>query len=76
MEEISNNKSRIYSDRKVSINQAMKILRKNGIETNEEQTKEILDFLYLLAKMHPDRSSQDPSVDRPPERDIEHQIII
>jgi hypothetical protein len=43
----------------------MKILKKNGIETNEEQTKEILDFLYLLAKMDRDRSAQDGLVDNP-----------
>lgn len=44
----------------------MKILRNNGIETNEEQAKEILDFVYLLAKMHHDQSSQDALVDNIP----------
>lgn len=41
------------------VGQAMKILRNNGIETNEEQAKAILDFLYLLAQMHHDRHSQE-----------------
>ena len=71
-----NNKPRIFSDRKISANQAMITLRKNGIEANEEQSKEILDFLYLLAKIHLDQSSQTTSVDNVPEGDIEHQITI
>lgn len=59
MQRISYIKPGIFSDRKVSVDQAMNILRNNGIETNEEQAKAILDFLYLLAKMHRDRNSQD-----------------
>jgi len=55
--------TRVFSDRKVSIVQAIKILKKNGIETNEKQVKEILDFLYLLAKMHSNKNAQDTLID-------------
>ncbi|TJZ53681.1 PTS sugar transporter subunit IIBC [Sphingobacterium olei] len=60
MQQIS---TRVFSDRKVSIVQAIKILKKNGIETNEKQVKEILDFLYLLAKMHSNKNAQDTLID-------------
>ena len=43
-----------YSNRKVSVNQAIKLLKRNGILTNEDQAKQILDFLYLLAKTYKD----------------------
>jgi site-specific DNA recombinase len=76
IERIPNNKTRIFLDRKISFNQTIKILKKNGIETSEEYAKEILDFLYLLAKMLPDQSSKTTSVDNTPKGDIEHPIII
>lgn len=66
MQRITYKKPGIFTDRKVTIDQAMKILRNNGIETNEEQAKEILDFLYLLAKMHRDQNPQDASFDNSP----------
>ena len=37
--------------RNITPEQAVKILRKNGIETNEKDVKIILDFLYFLAKL-------------------------
>jgi len=52
-EQITKERTRTFIDRKVSFNQAMKVLRKNRVETNEEYAKEILDFLYLIAKMLP-----------------------
>ena len=72
MQDFSHNKLGTFSDRKVSIIQAMKILKKNGIETNEEQAEEILNFLYLLAKVQSVRSSQDTSVYNIQEGGIEH----
>ncbi len=47
---MSNNKPRAFSNRRVSIDQAIKILRRNGIQVNEDQARIILDFLYLIAK--------------------------
>jgi hypothetical protein len=41
---MSNNKPRAFSNRRVSIDQAIKILRRNGIEANEDQARLILDF--------------------------------
>jgi len=37
--------------RSVTKEQAIKTLRKNGIECDEKQTEEILDFLYFIAKL-------------------------
>ena len=38
-----------FSARRVSINQATRILRDNGIRVDEDEAVIILDFLYLLA---------------------------
>lgn len=46
----SNNKIvKSFSSRKVSVNQAIKLLRGNGVYVNEDEAIIILDFLYLLA---------------------------
>ncbi|ATP56347.1 hypothetical protein CPT03_07610 [Pedobacter ginsengisoli] len=74
MEQISNNKPQFFSERKVSIAQVMEVLKKNGIETTEEQTKDILDFLYLLAKTHYDQSAQHTNYDKQQQGDFEHSI--
>jgi len=42
----------IFSSRKVSQNQAVNLLGRNGIQVNEEQAAIILDFLYLLARTY------------------------
>lgn len=41
----------LLEKRTVTPEQAVKILRKNGVEVNESQAKVILDFLYILAKL-------------------------
>jgi hypothetical protein len=41
-----------FSNRKITVNQAIKILKHNGIKTNEDQAAIILDFLYLIAKTY------------------------
>jgi hypothetical protein len=41
-----------FSNRQVSINQAIKILKRNGIQANEDQARSILNFLYLLARTY------------------------
>lgn len=38
-----------FSGRKVSVSQAINLLRRNGIRVSEEQASIILDFLYLSA---------------------------
>ena len=58
IDQISNNKPRVFSDRKVSINLVMKILKKNGIETSIAQAKEILDFLYTFTKLYSKQDTQ------------------
>lgn len=75
MQKIPFKKCGTFSERKVSVDQAMKILRNNGIETNKEQAKEILDFLYLLAKMHQGEALNAP-LDNIPKREIEPKIPV
>jgi site-specific DNA recombinase len=59
IDQISNSKPRVFSDRRVSVNQAMKMLKKNGIETSVVQVKEILDFLYTFTKVYSNRDAQN-----------------
>lgn len=49
MQKNINEIKRAFSGRKVSLNQAVKSLRRNGIHVDEDQAIIILDFLYLLA---------------------------
>ena len=37
--------------RSVTATQAVKILEKNGVKVTERQAEEILDLLYILAKL-------------------------
>jgi len=37
--------------RNITPEQAIKILQKNGIEVNEKQAEEILELLFILAKL-------------------------
>lgn len=50
MQNSSYKRPRDFSNKKVSVVQTIKILKRNGIEINEDQASEILDFLYLIAK--------------------------
>ncbi len=59
IDQISNSKPRVFSDRRISVNQAMKILKKNDIETSVAQVKEILDFLYIFTKVYSNRDAQN-----------------
>jgi site-specific DNA recombinase len=59
IDQISNSKPRFFSDRRVSTNQAMKILKKNDIETSVAQIKEILDFLYTFTKVFSIQEAQN-----------------
>ena len=52
MEQIKSKIPAILSGRKVSVDQAIKLLRRNGIQVNEDQALIILDFLYLLARTY------------------------
>ena len=44
--------SKGFSTRKVSVDQALKVLGKNGIRVNKESAEIILDFLYCIAKTY------------------------
>jgi len=59
MEQIKNKMPKAFSNRKVSTNQAIKVLKHNGIQVNEDQAVVILDFLYLLAKTYSSIESRE-----------------
>ena len=42
---------RLLEKRNITPQQAVKVLKKNGINVDENQAKIILDFLYILAKL-------------------------
>jgi len=45
-------KTNNFSTRKVSIDQTIKLLGRNGICVNKEKAEKILNFLYLIAKTY------------------------
>lgn len=49
----------IFSTRKVSVDQAIRLLRRNGIQVNREKAEIILDFLYLVAKTYHTQKGND-----------------
>lgn len=44
-------KQDLAEKRKITPEMAVKILRKNGIEIDEKQVAEVLDLLFILAKL-------------------------
>lgn len=60
MQSSTNNRSKDFSNRAVTVNQAVRVLKRNGIEADETQAGIILDFLYLLAKRF--RRLEDPEI--------------
>ena len=50
MQGISSKKPKEFSSGRISTDQAIKILKKNGLEVTNEEAMAILDFLYLIAK--------------------------
>jgi len=52
MNRLQSKNPKAFSGKKVSINQAMAILKQDGVHTDEAQAKVILDFLYLIAKTY------------------------
>jgi hypothetical protein len=52
MQEFSTKQPKAFYTRKISVNIAIRILKQNDIRVNEDQAKEILDFLYLIAKTY------------------------
>lgn len=51
-----------FIDKKVNINQVIKILAKNDIEVDDEEASAILDFLYLISKNYskPEEEERNP----------------
>ena len=68
---IQHKKTSAFSTRKVSVNQAIKLLGRNGILVNKEKAEIILDFLYLIAKTY---KKQQHDYESEPKEEIEHLI--
>lgn len=52
MNKAINRNPKVFSSKKVSLNRIINTLESNGISTDEDQAKMILDFLYLVAKTY------------------------
>jgi hypothetical protein len=52
MSQVPVKNSNVFSTRKVSADQAVKVLGRNGIRVSKEEAKVILDFLYLIARTY------------------------
>jgi hypothetical protein len=52
MTQILYKNSRVFSSRKISVDQVVRVLGRNGIRVNKEEAEIILDFLYLIAKTY------------------------
>lgn len=52
MQYLSHKTPKAFSNRKVSVAQAIKMLKRNDITTKEDEAETILDFLYFIAKTY------------------------
>jgi hypothetical protein len=43
--------TRFLEKRNITPEQAVRVLRKNGIEVSEKDARKILDFMYIIAKL-------------------------
>jgi len=59
MKQLLYERSRAFSTRKVSVELAVRILSRNGIQVNKEDGQIILDFLYRIAKTFKTRNKED-----------------
>lgn len=72
MEKVSYKNPKAFSSRKISTEQAVKILKRNGVQVTDEQAILILDFLYLIAKTTPHPATFADGASKPQE-EVEHQ---
>ena len=52
MDQLLYKRSKVFSTRKVSVDQAVRLLGRNDIHVDKEKAEIILDFLYLIAKTY------------------------
>ena len=52
MSQVPFKNSSVFSTRKVSADQAVRVLGRNGIHVSKEEANVILDFLYLIARTY------------------------
>ncbi|MBO9204842.1 MULTISPECIES: hypothetical protein [Niastella] len=70
MKQLLYERSRDFSTRKVSVELAIRILNRNGIQVNKENAQIILDFLYRIAKTFKTQQKYD-SCKPEPKKEIE-----
>lgn len=63
---ISKQEYYISKARKISVDQALRLLGRNGIRVNKEKAEIILDFLYLIAKTYNTQKEHDDSQELDP----------
>lgn len=56
----------VFSPRKVSVDQAIRLLGRAGIPVNREKAEIILDFLYLIAKTYKTQKVDQSTENRGP----------
>jgi len=66
MQPITYKQPSAFSNRKVSVNQAVKVLNRNGVQVNEDEAGIILDFLYLIAKTYKNSRNSNINIGQEP----------
>lgn len=64
-----------FSTRKVSTEQAIRALKRNGITVDEEMADIILEFLYLIARTYRIMKDSDEYPEIEPKSEIEHHNL-
>ena len=67
MKQLLYDRSRDFSTRNVSVELAVRILNRNGIQVNKENAQIILDFLYRIAKTFKTQNKEDTCKLKPKE---------
>ena len=62
MSQVPFKNSSVFSTRKVSADQAVRVLGRNGIHVSKEEANVILDFLYLIARTYNTQRELDHTV--------------
>ena len=65
MDQLTIQNSKAFSSKKVTVDQAYKILHRNHIQVDKIQAEEILDFLYLIAKTYDLKEIDLPASNKP-----------
>lgn len=62
-----------FTDKKISVKQAITILAKNSIEVDDDEATVIVDFLYLMAKNY--KKEEEEKNQNPKEKSNFNKIV-